>query len=69
VITATTKLAMVIIVLKKKKDVRGHKDKMRWQKVLAIQKLILLVENLTTQLGFENMKNPDIFICEIIDLK
>jgi hypothetical protein len=56
---------MVIIVLKKKKDVRGHKDKMRWQKVLAIQKLILLVENLTTQLGFENMKNPDFLFVKL----
>jgi hypothetical protein len=65
VVTVTTKLAMVIIVLKKKKDVRGHKDKMRWQKVLAIQKLILLVENLTTQLGFENMKNPDFLFVKL----
>jgi len=61
VITATTKLAMVIIVLKKKKDVRGHKDKMRWQKVLAIQKLILLVENLTTQPGFRKYEKSRYF--------
>jgi len=52
---------MVIIVLKKKKDVRGHKDKMRWQKVLAIQKLILLVENLTTQPGFRKYEKSRYF--------